>query len=92
MKMPDKPDTWAAVLAWLSQHAPIIYASLLSWAMAMARIIYGGGTRRQALLEGALCGGAGADDHQRLRVLWRAAEHGHLHWWLDRLLGRREDP
>ncbi|HGN0596062.1 TPA: phage holin, lambda family [Pseudomonas aeruginosa] len=57
MKMPDKPDTWAALLAWLSQHAPIIYASLLSWAMAMARIIYGGGTRRQALLEGALCGG-----------------------------------
>ncbi|OTH03465.1 phage holin family protein, partial [Pseudomonas aeruginosa] len=48
MKMPDKPDTWAALLAWLSQHAPIIYASLLSWAMAMARIIYGGGTRRQA--------------------------------------------
>ena len=42
MKMPDKPDTWAALLAWLSQHAPIIY---------------GGGTRRQALLEGALCGG-----------------------------------
>ncbi len=30
MKMPDKPDTWAALLAWLSQHAPIIYASLLS--------------------------------------------------------------
>ena len=57
MKMPDKPDTWAAGLAWLIQHAPIIYASLLSWAMAMARIIYGGGTRRQALLEGALCGG-----------------------------------
>ncbi|HCF4224822.1 TPA: phage holin, lambda family [Pseudomonas aeruginosa] len=55
MKMPDKPDTWAALLAWLSQHAPIIYASLLSWAMAMARIIYGGGTRRQALLEATLC-------------------------------------
>ena len=57
MKMPDKPDTWAALLAWLRQHAPIICASLLSWAMAIARIIYGGGTRRQALWEGALCGG-----------------------------------
>ena len=62
---PAQPLRWAfsflprraALLAWLSQHAPIIYASLLSWAMAMARIIYGGGTRRQALLEGALCGG-----------------------------------
>ncbi len=22
--MPDKPDTWALMLAWLSQHAPIL--------------------------------------------------------------------
>ena len=55
--MPDKPDTWAIALAWLSQHLPIIYAALLSCAMAILRITYGGGTRRQMLVEGAICGG-----------------------------------
>jgi lambda family phage holin len=55
--MPDKPETWAMVLAWLSQHAPVLYATGLSFLMAAVRIIYGGGTQRQALLEGALCGG-----------------------------------
>lgn len=53
--MPDKPDTWAILLAWLSQHAPLLYAALLSFAMAAVRIIYGGGTRRQAGLEACLC-------------------------------------
>lgn len=28
--MPDKPDTWAIALAWLSQHSPILYAAALS--------------------------------------------------------------
>ncbi|WP_425318302.1 phage holin, lambda family [Pseudomonas nitroreducens] len=55
--MPDKPETWAFVSAWLVQHAPVLYAAGLSFVMAAVRIIYGGGTRRQALLEGALCGG-----------------------------------
>ncbi|HHX0995468.1 TPA: phage holin, lambda family [Pseudomonas aeruginosa] len=54
--MPDKPETWALVLAWLSQHAPVLYATGLSFVMAAIRIIYGGGTRRQAILEGAICG------------------------------------
>ena len=53
--MPDKPDTWVLVLAWLSQHSPTIYAALASAAMAGLRIIYGGGTRRQALLEATIC-------------------------------------
>ncbi|MFN1268430.1 phage holin, lambda family [Pseudomonas lundensis] len=53
--MPDKPDTWVIALAWLSQHSPTIYAALASAAMAVARIIYGGGTRRQALLEATIC-------------------------------------
>lgn len=58
MNMPDKnPDNWALVFAWLSQHSPVLYAALLSAGMAALRIIYGGGTRRQMLVEGAICGG-----------------------------------
>lgn len=53
--MPDKPDTWVLVLAWLSQHSPTIYAATLSFVMAALRIVYGGGTRRQALLEATIC-------------------------------------
>lgn len=53
--MPEKPDTWAVGLAWLSQHAPLLYAAGLSFLMALLRIIYGGGTRRQAFLEASLC-------------------------------------
>ena len=53
--MPDKPDTWVIALAWLSQHSPTIYAATLSFVMAALRIIYGGGTRRQALLEATIC-------------------------------------
>ncbi|WP_242173855.1 MULTISPECIES: phage holin, lambda family [unclassified Pseudomonas] len=55
--MPDKPDSWALVLAWLSQHMPILYPAILSCGMAVLRITYGGGTRRQMLVEGVLCGG-----------------------------------
>lgn len=55
--MPDKPDTWAIALAWLSQHSPLLYAAGLSCVMAGLRITYGGGTRRQVLVEGAICGG-----------------------------------
>lgn len=53
--MPDKPDTWVIALAWLSQHSPTLYAAALSALMAGVRIIYGGGTRRQALLEATIC-------------------------------------
>jgi lambda family phage holin len=54
--MPEKnPETWLIVMAWLSQHSPTIYAAAASAAMAVLRIIYGGGTRRQALLEATIC-------------------------------------
>ncbi|NWA25497.1 phage holin, lambda family [Pseudomonas gingeri] len=53
--MPDKPDTWILVFAWLSQHAPTIYAGALSFVVGVLRIIYGGGSTRQALLEASLC-------------------------------------
>lgn len=55
MKMSDKPELLAIALAWLSQHAPVLYAGGLSFLVAITRVIYGGGTRRQALLEATLC-------------------------------------
>ena len=56
MPMPEKtPEFWVIALAWLSHHSPTIYAGLASALMAVARIIYGGGSRRQALLEATIC-------------------------------------
>lgn len=56
-KMPEKsPELWAALVAWLQVNAPQLYALLLSVAIAVLRVIYGGGSRRQMILEGALCG------------------------------------
>lgn len=57
MKMPDRPETWQAVLAWLQTVAPSLYAPALAAFIAVLRVVYGGGTRRQMILEGALCGG-----------------------------------
>jgi len=54
--MPDRPDTWTALLAWLSVIAPQLYAFALSVTIAVIRVIYGGGNRRQMIMEGALCG------------------------------------
>ncbi|MPS97493.1 MULTISPECIES: phage holin, lambda family [unclassified Pseudomonas] len=55
--MPEKdPGLWAAVLAWVFAHQPQLYAAGLSVAIAVLRVVYGGGTRRQMYLEGALCG------------------------------------
>lgn len=56
-KMPEKnPDLWAALLAWLAVHAPSVYAFCLSVIVAVVRVVYGGGTTRQMVLEGAMCG------------------------------------
>lgn len=54
-KMPDKPDTWAFVFLWLSQHSQTIWAGLLSLCMAVLRIFYTGGTWKDALIEGPMC-------------------------------------
>lgn len=54
---PEKPYVIAVILAWLSEQAPVIFAAFLAFSMAVLRVIYGGGNRRRALLEGALCGG-----------------------------------
>lgn len=56
MKMPDRPETWTAALAWLQTIAPSLYAFGLSVTVAVLRVVYGGGTSRQMILEGALCG------------------------------------
>ena len=56
-KMPEKsPEVWAAVLAWLHAIAPSLYAFALSVTIALLRVIYGGGSKRQMILESALCG------------------------------------
>jgi lambda family phage holin len=56
MYMPDKPETWAAILGWLQQHWPTIYGSGLGCLVAALRVIYDGGSGRQMVLEGLLCG------------------------------------
>ena len=55
-RMKEDPSFWAALLAWLSLHQPQIYAGLTAGLTALVRVIYGGGGRRQMVLEGALCG------------------------------------
>lgn len=54
--MPDRPETWAMLLAWMEQHHPLIYAAVLSALLASARFIYAGGSLRRALGEGFICG------------------------------------
>ena len=55
--MPEKdPGQWAALIAWVIAHQPQLGAAGLSVAIAVLRVVYGGGSRRQMLLEGALCG------------------------------------
>lgn len=54
--MPDRPETWAMVLAWLEHHHPLVYAAVLSATLAAARLVYSGGSIRRALGEGFICG------------------------------------
>lgn len=53
--MPEKPYTWAVVLAWLHEHTPVLYAALMALVMAILRVRYRGGAWGQALLEGPIC-------------------------------------
>jgi lambda family phage holin len=54
--MPERPDTWAWLAAWLEHHWPSFYAGLLALVIAALRVIYGGGTVRRMLIEAPLCG------------------------------------
>lgn len=56
MNMPDKPESWAALVAWLQQYWPAIYGSALGSIIAALRVIYDGGSMRKTVLEGMLCG------------------------------------
>ena len=55
MPMKD-PGLWAVILGWLAEHQPVIYGVVLSMGTAALRVVYGGGKRRQALLEAIMCG------------------------------------
>jgi phage holin, lambda family len=54
--MPERPDTWAWLAAWLEQHWPTLYAGFLALIIAALRIMYGGGTWRRIAIEAPLCG------------------------------------
>lgn len=56
LPMPDKPDTWAWLVAELRQHAPLLYAAMLSCWIAFLRVMYSGAGWRPGVLEGCLCG------------------------------------
>lgn len=53
--MPEKPQTWAFLAAWLHDHAPIVYAALITLVMGFLGVIRRGGTICQALLEAPMC-------------------------------------
>lgn len=61
--MPDRPETWAWLLALLQQHFPAFYAGALAFFVAFWRIIYTGGRLRQLLIECPLCGLLGVGVH-----------------------------
>lgn len=54
--MPDRPDTWAWLAAWLEQNWPGLYAGALAVVIAALRVVYGGGSVRRMLIEAPLCG------------------------------------
>ncbi len=55
-RMPDRPETWAWLSAWLEHNFPAIYAGGLALMISMWQIIYSGGKIRQLALEAPLCG------------------------------------
>ena len=54
--MNEHTDSLAALLGWLHSVSPALAAVVLSVITAILRVIYGGGSHRQMLLEGSLCG------------------------------------
>jgi lambda family phage holin len=53
--MPEKPDDWAWLAAWLEQHWAALQAAVLAGVIAGLRVIYGGGRWRRMTLEILLC-------------------------------------
>lgn len=54
--MPDRPETWAWLAAWLEHNWPGLYAGFLAVVIAALRVIYGGGSLRRVAVEAPLCG------------------------------------
>lgn len=54
--MPDRPETWAWLSAWLQENFPVLYAAMLAAAIAAARLLHGGSTWRRIGLEALICG------------------------------------
>ncbi|MNZ57265.1 phage holin, lambda family [Pseudomonas linyingensis] len=54
--MNEQADTLANLIGWLQSISPALAAVVLSIITAVLRVVYGGGSIRQMLLEGALCG------------------------------------
>ena len=50
-KMFDK----TALMAWLQEHSPVVYAVGLTLVMAILQTIHRGGTWCQVLIEGPIC-------------------------------------
>lgn len=54
--MPDRPESWAWLAAWLEHNWPAVYAFGLAIVIAALRVIYGGGGFRRVAVEAPLCG------------------------------------
>lgn len=54
--MEQKPESLSLLLAWIQANWPAIYGCGLGGIIAALRVIYDGGTLRQMMLEGMLCG------------------------------------
>lgn len=54
--MPERPETWAWLAAWLEHNWPGLYAGLLAVATAALRVVYSGGSLRRMAIEAPLCG------------------------------------
>lgn len=103
--MPEKDaGLWAAVAAFLSAHSPQISAFAMSVAVAVLRVVYGGGGRRQQLLEGSLCGLAAVAVVPLLEYLGLPSSMAifagclvgfvgakNIEGYADRILGRKAD-
>lgn len=55
-RMPDRPETWLWLSAWLENNFPALYAGALAALIGGFRLIYTGGKFRQLMLEAPLCG------------------------------------
>ncbi|AQZ95468.1 phage holin, lambda family [Halopseudomonas phragmitis] len=85
--MPDRPETWAWLIAWVQQHFPAFYAGALAFFVAFWRIIYTGGRLRQLAIETPLCGLLGVGVHYGAEFIGAPASAGTFFACVVGLLG-----